>query len=63
MTAEQARHIANLVQLINVAQQKGALSLGEAKVAIIAIDALAPELDRLLNVQQAAQAPQEAQAS
>lgn len=49
MTKTEAQHIATLIQLVNVAQQKGALTLGDAKLAIIAIDALAADVDRAMH--------------
>lgn len=64
MTLEEARAVHNLVTLVNFAQQKGAYTLADAKVAIQSIDFLVPELERLLGPKPA-QAPQvvEAQAS
>ena len=49
MTKIQASYVANLIALVTHAQEKGAFKLGDAKAAIIAIDALSPDLDRLLN--------------
>jgi hypothetical protein len=49
MTREQAQHVATLIQIVNIAQEKGALKLGDAKAAIIAIDGIAPEVSSILN--------------
>lgn len=49
MTKIQASYVANLIALVTHAQEKGAFKLGDAKAAIIAIDALSPDLDKILN--------------
>lgn len=62
MTKEQAQHVAQLIAIVNIAQEKGALKLGDAKAAIISIDALAPTLESILNPKQEPAAVLEAQA-
>ena len=57
MTREQAQHVATLIQIANIAQEKGALKLGDAKQAIIAIDGLAPEVSSILNASHEHAAP------